>query len=136
MEFKEILALSVTVLLAVAGWMVSHGLSVKREIEQKKREIRVQHLREAYLKLANVADTGNLQANIVDIQQAFNDIQLFGELSQIDLIECIIRQVTEEGSARIDDLLKELRNEIREHIGLKRIDDYRLYIRVEGRPGA
>jgi len=136
LEFKEILALSVTVLLAVAGWMVSHGLSVKREIEQKKREIRVQHLREAYLKLANVADTGNLQANIVDIQQAFNDIQLFGELSEIHLIECIIRQVTEEGSARIDDLLKELRNEIREHIGLKRIDDYRLYIRVEGRPGA
>ena len=136
MEFKEIIALSVTILLAVAGWMVSHGLSVKREIEQKKREIRVQHLREAYLKLANVADTGDLETNILDIQRAFNDIQLFGELSQIDLIERIIRQVTEEGSAKIDDLLKELRNEIREHIGLKRIDEYRLYIRVEGRPGA
>ncbi len=136
MEFKEIIALSVTILLAVAGWMVSHGLSVKREIEQKKREIRVQHLREAYLKLANVADTGDLETNILDIQRAFNDIQLFGELSQIHLIERIIRQVTEEGSAKSDDLLKELRNEIREHIGLKRIDEYRLYIRVEGRPGA
>ncbi len=74
MALKEIIALAVTARLAVGGWLGGYRLSVKREIEQKKREIRMRHLREAYLALANVADNGNLQDNLLDIQAAYNDI--------------------------------------------------------------
>ena len=132
MATKEILTLSITILLAVASWTVVHLLSRRREIEQKKRELRVKYLRDAYLKLANVADRGNLQQNIEDIQDAFNDIQLFGEEAQIGLIGQFIEEAKSGGSPSINELFKELRNEIRQHIGLKSIDAYRWSIRIDG----
>jgi len=131
MPTKEIITLSATILLAVSGWLIGHFLTAKRDIEQKKREIRVVHLREAYLKLANLADHGSLPEDIHDVQDAFNDIQIFGEEKQIELIAAFIQELNEGKSPSINELLKELRNEIRQHIGLKPIDEYRWHIRAE-----
>lgn len=128
---KDIITLSVTILLAVGGWLIGHWLTARREIEQKKREIRVVHLREAYLKLANLADRGSLPEDIHDVQDAFNDIQIFGEERQIGLMATFIQELNEGKSPQINELLKELRNEIRQHIGLKSIDDYRWHIRID-----
>lgn len=131
MPLKDILVILIPVLLTLSGWIVVHMLSRKREIEQKKREIRVKYLREAYLKLATVADRGSLQQNLHDIQDAFNDIQILGEESQIELIGKFIEEVNSGKSPAINELLKQLRNEIREHIGLEALDDYRWYIRID-----
>jgi hypothetical protein len=131
MELKDSLPLIVTLLLGVGGWIVAHWQSARRDIEEKKREIRVEHLRHAYLKLANVADRGNLASNLHDVQDAFNDIQLFGTLEDIAEIERFIDVLNEGKSPSINDLLRRLRNEIRRHIGLHGIDEFRLSIRVE-----
>lgn len=114
----------------MASWTAAHWLTRKRQIEQKKRELRVKYLRDAYLKLAKVADRGSLQQSIEDIQDAFNDIQLFGEEHQIELIGQFIEEARAGGSPSINELLKELRNEIRRHIGLKSIPYYRWSIRI------
>jgi len=43
----EVITISVTIILAVAGWIVAHVLTQKRNLKEKRREIRVTHLREA-----------------------------------------------------------------------------------------
>lgn len=131
MELRDSLPLIITLLLGVGGWIVAHWQSSRRDIEEKKREIRVTHLRDAYLKLANVADRGNLVSNLHDVQDAFNDIQLFGTLEDIAEIERFIDVLNKGKSPSINDLLRRLRNEIRRHIGLDGIDDFRLSIRAE-----
>jgi hypothetical protein len=127
------LTLAVTILLALAGWVAAHLLTSRREMEQKKREFRVTHLRGAYLKLANVADRGSLQDNVADVQDAFNDIQLFGERAQIDMVGQFVERAKRGESPAIDELLRALRNEIRQHIGLAPIEGYRWWIRVSKR---
>lgn len=129
METNEIVALIASVGIAVVGWVVAHWLSSKREIEQKKREFRVQFLREAYLKIANLCDRGEFPRDIADLQDALNDIQLFGEERQIDLVGDVVTGLSNENSADFNELLKQLRNEIRGHIGLKPMNSTRWYIR-------
>lgn len=129
METGEIIGAIVAIGIAVFGWAVTHWLSSKREIEQKKREIRVKYLRESYLKIAKLFDRGEYPRDIADLQDAFNDIQLFGEEQQVDLVGEIITGLTTGGDGDFNELLKQLRNEIRSHIGLQPLDSFRWYIR-------
>ncbi|NMH59539.1 hypothetical protein [Alteromonas ponticola] len=129
MEIKDIIALIVSVTIAVAGWVAAHWLSTRREIEQKKREYRVKHLRDAYIKIANLCDRGEYPRDIHDLQDAFNDIQLFGNEAQITLVGEIITNLTTQKPGDFNELLKQLRNEIREHIGLNSLNSFRWYIR-------
>ena len=130
-ETIAIITICITVVLGVGGWIVSHLLSNKREILQKRREIRVKYLREAYIKLADCADNGKTFAeNIVQIQQSFNDIQLFGNESLDNLIAESINNLNTSGSLPLDDILRDLRNEIREHLKLNKIDGYRWHVRT------
>lgn len=129
MEFKDVVALIASVSIAVLGWVVAHWLSTQREVEQKKREFRVRFLREAYLKIANLCDRGEFPRDIADLQDALNDIQLFGEETQIKLVGEIVSTLNDKNTADFNELLKQLRNEIRRHIGLNSLDSTRWYIR-------
>ena len=129
MEIKDLITIITSVFIAVSGWVVAHWLSTRREVEQKKREFRVKYLREAYLKIANLCDRGEFPRDLADLQDAFNDIQLFGEEAQIDLVAKIIIGYNETKSMKFDELLKQLRNEIRGHIGLNSLTSTRWYIR-------
>ncbi len=129
MELKDTLTILATVAIAILGWVVAHWLTSKRELEQKKREFRVKHLRDAYLKIANLCDRGEFPRDIANLQDALNDIQLFGEEAQIALVGKVINSLTDNKTTDFNDLLKQLRNEIRSHIGLKPMQSTRWYIR-------
>lgn len=129
-ETIAIITICITVVLGVGGWIVSHLLSNRREILQKRREIRIKYLREAYLKLADCADNGkSFRENIMQIQQSFNDIQLFGNENMDNLITESINNLNTQGTLPLDDILRDLRNEIREHLKLNKIDGYRWHVR-------
>jgi hypothetical protein len=130
MELNDIIALIASVTIAVTGWVVAHGLSSRRELEQKKRELRVKYLREAYLNIANLCDRGEYPRDIANLQDALNDIQLFGEETQINLVGKVVTQLANNETANFNELLKQLRNEIRGHIGLNSLQSTRWYIRI------
>ncbi len=129
MEIKDLIAIVASVIIAVLGWVVAHWLSTRREVEQKKREFRVKYLREAYLIIANLCDRGEFPRDLAAMQDAFNDIQLFGEEAQIDLVGEIITGFNDTNRLEFNELLKQLRNEIRGHIGLNSLTSTRWYIR-------
>jgi len=115
----------IPVFVVVVGWGVAHWQTSLREIEQRKAEFRVNHLREAYIQIANTVDQGKFPCEIEDLQSAFVDIQLFGEEEQIASLIEAIEDIDETQSANFAKLLKQLRNEIREHIGLEPLDSDR-----------
>ncbi len=129
-DLKTILQIAAVVLVFV-GWIVGHQQASKRDVRQKRREIRVRHLREAYLKLAKACDSKDGAAkHIVDIQAAFNDIQLFGDPKHIDSLKKFISEVNAGENASLNDLLAELRDEIRVHLKLSKIRGTRLFVRA------
>jgi hypothetical protein len=112
MERKMNWNISVTIILAVAGWIVYHYLTSQRDIAQKRREIITNHLIEAYRELDYFAkwllliNKGtSTPAEVINstspprsyprnkgasfpteaINRAIADIQLFGSLKQIKL---------------------------------------------------
>jgi len=142
MDILQLVVLISTVSIAVIGWIVGHILSSRREILQKRREIRIQYLRQAYLNLSQVADTGgNFTKNISLIQASLNDIQLFGDPEHIDLIEKLISDLETKNTVPMDNLLMQLRDEIRNHLRLSKIEGGRWSVRLypkdnDGAPGA
>jgi hypothetical protein len=127
----QTITIIVSAIIAVLGWIVVHFLSQKRQIEEKKREIRVKYLREAYQTLANIADHDLNPESLKSFQSALNDIQLFGSRSQITIVGDLVKSMTNKEPADLNELLKHLRNEIRTSIGLDGIDDYRWHVRIE-----
>ena len=114
----EVTTISITILLAVLGWIVAHVLSQKRNLKEKRREVRVTHLREAYLVLCDAADQGLSEKNISDVQHALNDIQLVADRKHYELIGRCVTDITERGSASLDELLTNLRDDIRADLDL------------------
>ena len=131
MNTVQIITVLSSVAIAVTGWLVGHILTTRREINQKRREIRIKHLREAYLNLAHISDTGgDIVKHISLLQSSLNDVQLFGGSSQIKLLEQFINDLNENDTVQMNDLIRELRNEIRAHLKLSKIDETRWYVRV------
>jgi len=83
------------------------------------------------MNLSHVADTGgDLITNISSIQTALNDIQLFGDLEQIALVKKLVTDLDSGNGASMDELLRQLRNEIRHHLRLPKTEDLRWHIRL------
>lgn len=119
-------------LLAVmCGWFVAHVLAAQREVEQKRREIRVGYLRSAYLKLAALSDAGPLDPEEIfpDLQAALNDVQLFGDPDDVPLIEDFCGELSTKRSGDLDPLLRRLRDEIRASLELPPIEVDRVHVR-------
>jgi len=132
MNTAQIITVLSSVTIAALGWIIGHILTSRREILQKRREIRIKHLREAYLNLAHISDSGgDIVKHITLLQSSLNDIQLFGGRSQMKLLEQFIDELNESDSAQLNDLIRELRNEIRAHLKLSKIDESRWYVRLE-----
>jgi uncharacterized protein YjaG (DUF416 family) len=55
-----LLSLIVTATLAITGWYVLHRLSLNRDEANKRRDLRVQYLLEAYRKLENASNRQDL----------------------------------------------------------------------------
>ena len=86
MNWSLLAPLLVTTVVAIFGWLVAHRLSAARDRANKRRDLRVQYLIDAYRKLENA---GNRNTNTSDyaaaLELAVADIQLFGSPDQVKL---------------------------------------------------
>ena len=130
MQPEILISMVVTVGLAVGGWLVAHWLSSRRDMRNKQREIQVQYLREAYRALAAACDSGRFSENLQPIQSALNDIQLFGNAAQVEKVGMFVEGMNDKQSANVDALLEDIRNEIRDDLGLEPISGYRWWIQA------
>src|SRR5882762_7810705 len=112
MNLSLFLPLVVTAALAIAGWWAVHRLSMNRDQENKRRDLRVQYLLEAYRKLERSANRGDLVRDYAEeLESALGDIQLLGTEHQVSLAHEF--SVSKDLTMLLTDIRAELRRELK-----------------------
>jgi hypothetical protein len=127
------LSLVVTATLAIGGWYVVHHLSLNRDDANKRRELRVQYLLEAYRKLENGANRQDLRDYAGSIESALADVQLLGSERQVLLAHEFAVAMAKNGTASLDPLIADLRSELRRELRLGPVPERIVVFRHEPR---
>jgi hypothetical protein len=109
--------------VAVASWFIGSWLSVRRDRANKRRDLRVQYLIEAYRRLATATEreeTG--AAYFADLDSALVDVQLFGSADQIAAAQKFAKQLADHRAAQLSELLASLRDDLREELKLESVE--------------
>lgn len=107
-----------TAALVVLGWRVAHRHEMERDRAAKRTELRVQYLIEAYRRLEYVSNRPVAPETAPDFEKAIADIQLFGTPTQVQYAQDFAQGFARAGTASLDPLLADLRQDLRKELGL------------------
>lgn len=109
----------VALLVSIASWFIGHSLSKKRDFINKKKEIRIQYLINAWQLIEDASNRPD-NKSLKNFEKAIADIQLFGTLRQIQLSRDIAINFARNKSVNCDLLLEDLRGDLRKELGLEK----------------
>jgi len=118
-EFIKNVFIAIGIGVTITGWLVVSYLNNQQEITQKKRDLRVKYLLDAYFRLEN-SDHRNFDSPtngyiyMKYAESALTSIQLLGEPETIQLANKYILT----GGDHYSDLLQALRNNLRKELNL------------------
>jgi hypothetical protein len=123
MDLTTSVTIIVSTLVAVTGWFVGNRLSADRERASKRREVATSYLIDAYRLVAG-ATARPLGPLARSLEQAVEDIQLFGSAKQVQLAQQIIDEINESGArggqlASWTPLITDFRDELRQELALE-----------------
>jgi heme/copper-type cytochrome/quinol oxidase subunit 2 len=119
MKWITLIPTTIATLVAVVGWIVAYRFSSARDIKNKQREIRVKYLAEIYDVLLELGRNVDILGNYREVERAVSYIHLYGNAKQVSLCEAFVRDLTQTGGANQTELVVEIRNSIREELGLE-----------------
>ncbi|MBI3137593.1 MAG: hypothetical protein HYZ15_03305 [Sphingobacteriales bacterium] len=131
MNWQLFLPLLATSVVTMSGWYILHFLARKRDIENKKKELRINYLIEAWRRLERCVNRKNTDPTH-DIENSIADIQLFGTPKQIELAGRVISNLVKDKNANLDELLEELRQDLRKELFLEKIETKIQIFRLKG----
>lgn len=112
------ISLAITVALAIVGWYAVHRLSMNRDQENKRHDMRIRYLLEAYRRLENAANRPDLSDYARDVESALADIQLLGSQKQVQLAHEFAVSMAKDSTALLDPLVTDIRAELRRELRL------------------
>ncbi|HMN25510.1 MAG TPA: hypothetical protein PKE38_13485 [Ignavibacteriaceae bacterium] len=119
----EILKIVVTAITVVLGWIVGHYFTSTRDRRNKKRDLTIQHLINAYTVLTNEITHRPKSINSDRaLEKVISDIQLFGSIEQVEIAKSLAAEIAQKGNSGIDDLINSLRNDLRRQLKLPPIE--------------
>lgn len=131
MNWSLLAPLLVTTALAIAGWLAVHRLSASRDRANKRRDLQVHYLIEAYRKLESAGNReGSIGNYAASFESAVADIQLFGSPEQVELARTFALDFAQHGTATLDPLLNCLRRDLRHELGLLQVEERITYLRI------
>ena len=141
MNAHPLLTLLIPTVVAILSWFVGSWLSVKRDRANKRRDLRVQYLIEAYRRLVTASNRSPSQSQFEDLESAIDDIQLFGTVNQVAAAQEFARRMADQREASLDELLADIRADLRKELQLPAITGRRVFLRfgkngIESGPGA
>jgi hypothetical protein len=106
-------------LLIIFGWFIVNWLSSKREFNNKRREVRIQYLIEAYRSIASAANRKEKTTDEqkLKIESAIEDIQLLGNSKQLQALKNMI----DNDDNNFTEMLEVLRADLRKELKLNKI---------------
>ncbi|WP_299762945.1 hypothetical protein [uncultured Dokdonia sp.] len=130
MNLQLLIPLLITSLITIFGWYVLHKLTKKREQENKKKNLRVEYLIDAWSKLEYGSNRDIDKEEFVEyFEKPIAMIQLFGTLNQIDLAQKLVEEIKNNKQVSLDDILEDLRNDLRSELNLEKAKSKMKYIR-------
>lgn len=115
----EILKFAIPAIIAVSGWFIAHQFNVYRDNKNKRRDIRIQYLLDAYRRLEGASNRPEADKETQNgFESALADIQLLGKKDQIDALMHFLNEFNN-GGASINPLLELIRADLRDELGLK-----------------
>ncbi len=134
MNCQLLIPLLVSALIAIIGWLVAHRLAAARDRSSKRKQQRVRYLIEAFRRLARVGSclgSSDLADELQQLQLAIADIQLFGTPEQIGKVQAVTKGMAEADSVPLDDLLADLRTDLRKELHLSEVQGKMWWLKVE-----
>ncbi len=107
MSAHPLLTLLIPTLVAVVSWFVGNWLSVRRDRANKRRDLRVQYLIDAYRRLEAAGHRPLVPPYSSDMESAVADVQLFGSPAQVAAAQKFALEMAEQSHASLDDLYVE-----------------------------
>lgn len=120
----------IAAVVVVVGWYVVHYLSARRDQTNKRRDLRVQYLIEAYRRLEYAGNRPMTEEIAPEFERAVADIQLFGTPKQVELAQEFAVGFAQKGTHPLDPLLNELRKELRKELELEPVKPTIKYLRI------
>ncbi len=122
LDIRLAVSLGVPALIAVAGWFLAHWLNARREVTNKRRELRLKGLEAAYMRLAMSSLRDWTDTEKLGFEQFIAEIQLYGTPRQIELtIELVKAFVAREPKVSFDSLLENLRDSLRAELRMEKV---------------
>jgi hypothetical protein len=121
MNWNLLLPLLVTTLVAILGWIIAHRFATGRDQRNKRRDVRVSFLLDAYRRLEAGASRGPIHdSKFADgFESAIADIQLLGTTEQSRIArELAVAIASHAAGASAGPLLVSLRDELRRELDL------------------
>ena len=115
----EALGFIIRGLLVALGRMLGQLLRARREVDARRRELRLLALVDAWRKVERFA-VGVRTDGLDKLDEALADIQLFGTASQVERAAAVARSINDRQAGDIDALVESLRSDLREELQLDR----------------
>lgn len=115
------LNLLIPTIVVILGWFVAHQFNTNRDQTNKRRDLRVQYLLDAYRRLESAANRPEAgKENQDSFESALADIQLLGTKLQIEeLMKFFAGWNLSGGRGNINPLLELLRTHLRKELDLE-----------------
>lgn len=123
-------SLTIPLFVAVLGWFIAHRLAAARDRANKRREIQVSYLIEAFRRLGKGVH-GRVFDYAADFESAVLDVQLFGNITQIESVQKFVQEFAKKKEASLDELLSQLRNDLRKELRLPEVEGKIWWLRLE-----
>ena len=134
-DLLDIIKFIGTALIAVVGWIFGHYFTSKRDKSNKRRDLTIQHLINAYRILTNeIAHRPSSKDSDQKLELIISEIQLFGSTEQAKMARQLAHNIADKKGFDLDPLINSLRSDLREQLNLKVIDGNVTWLRYETKP--
>lgn len=130
MSFELLPTLITAFASALFGGLLAHVLARRRDFRNKRRELRLEYLIDAYRRIERASEQKAENSGAELFERALADIQLFGTAEQVKLAQQVISVFVSERSVKVVSLLELLRQDLRTELGLGPVPKGILTLRI------
>lgn len=125
---KIALPLIITSIITIVGWFIAHRFSIEKDRANKRKDLRVNYLIDAWRKLEFAAHREDYD-QVDFLEKPIADIQLFGSPRQVQLAQKFADDVATNQEGSLTELLLALREDLRNELKMSEVPNQIKHIR-------
>ncbi len=119
-EWRIVISVGIPAVIAILGWFLGHWLNSRRELSNKRREIRLAGLETAYKRISHASLRDLTPEDETELERFVSEIQMYGTPHQIDLMTDMVKAFNDKKpEVSFDALLVDLRDTLRKELKLE-----------------